>query len=231
MLKYNILIEGIIKEFTVIKPKHVSFILNDSEGNQYQCFSNNIKKKLSVTDEILIIGAVSSGNKINIAYVINKSKNSEENLFKLKAGWRLYVSLFLIIIFAGIFIFLLLSFSNLIPIELIALFPPLEVVEEIYTLINNLSPLILLIALVGITGINLYSLFRNRRISNEIEKEKNRLKMAGIRPKIITPISKKEKMQETVIETEEPPEEMACPDCGERLPLDAMFCSKCGKTI
>ena len=228
MLKYNILIEGVIKEFTKITPYHIAFILDDSKGNQYQCFSFNIKKKLSVTDEILIIGAVTSGNKIKINYVINKSRNTEEGLFKRKAEWLFYVSLFLTIIFVGTFIFLLLIFSNLIPIEIDLSFPSLE---EIYTLINKLTLLIPFIALAGITGIKSYSLSQNRIISIEIEKEKNRLKMSGIRPKIIAPISKKEEKQETVIETEEPPEEMACPECGERLPLDAMFCSKCGKTI
>ena len=77
--------------------------------------------------------------------------------------------------------------------------------------------------LTGIFGIKSYSLSHNKIISIEIEKEKNRLKMAGIRP---TQVSKKEKMKEEVIEPESP-EEMDCPDCREKLRLDAMFCSKC----
>lgn len=224
MLKYNILIEGIIKEFTRIEPKHVSFIVNDSDGNEYQCFSFNIKKKLSVSDEVLLFGMVTSGNKIIISYIINKSKRTEEDLYKLKAKWRFYFSLILALIFLGTFIFLLISFSNLIPFTINVSFLGLE---EIYTLIFKLTLLIPSIALAGIFGIISYSLFQNRKRATEIEKEKNRLKMAGIRP---TQVSIKEKIKEVVIEPESP-EEMDCPDCGEKLPLDAMFCSKCGKTI
>ncbi|MFX0010000.1 MAG: zinc-ribbon domain-containing protein [Candidatus Hermodarchaeota archaeon] len=226
MLKYNILLEGIIKEFTRIEPKHVDFILTDSDGNEYQCFSRNIKKKLSVSDEVLIIGYVSSGDKININYIINKSKSTEEKPLKTKAKWRLYVNIILSITCLGLFIYIILAYFNVIPSS-IALTPPvLIVLEDFYGILNLLTILIPLIALTCIFGLNSYSIFQNIRISQEVEKEKVRLEKSG---KGISKIAKVSEEEPKVVE--KAIEGIRCPDCGEILPTDAMFCSKCGKAI
>lgn len=135
---------------------------------------------------------------------------------KRKPRWRFYFLIILASIFLGTFIFVLLIFTNQLPIK----FPSFPGVEEYYTSLFKLSILIPLVSLAGIFSVKAYLIIHNRKISKEIENEKGRIKNSGKSTAL-----KKSK------ESEKEPEAPLICECGEKLPPDAMFCSKCGKEM
>ncbi len=93
MTEHTIVLEGIVKSFTKSYSGNLSFMLEDSQNNLHYCFSTKKRPALSPSDNIIVIGSITSGNKVRINYIINQSRNTEENMLGGSSDWMYYVSL------------------------------------------------------------------------------------------------------------------------------------------
>ncbi len=93
MSEHTIVLEGTVKDFTKSYSGNVSFMLEDSQNNLHYCFSTKKRPVLSLSDNIIVIGSTTTGNKVRINYLINQSKNTEENMLEGSSDWMYYMSL------------------------------------------------------------------------------------------------------------------------------------------
>jgi len=222
-MKYNKLIEGSITKILKVEGYAKDFLIEDSKQKIHNCYLIDKKNDLDALDNVLIIGTYNSRDKIIVDYIINKTKNYEEKFSKSKARWIFYASLFLTILFAGIFIFFLLSFLGVIPIQITSGW---EIFGDLYATMLNLLTLLSMFTLMIVFAYLMYSHLRYNKRILERDIEIQRIKEKGNEPlkPQIKKLDAKKKAAEVVGETK------LCSHCGEELPFDAEFCSKCGAT-
>ena len=87
MSEHTIVLEGKVKDFTKSYSGNFSFMLEDSQNNLHYCFSTKKRPGLSGSDNIIVIGSTTTGNKVRINYIINQSRNTEENMIEGSTDW------------------------------------------------------------------------------------------------------------------------------------------------
>ncbi len=217
-MRYNKLIEGSVLR---IEGREKEFLIKDSKQNIHNCYLIDTKNELDQSDNVLIIGTYKSRDKIIVDYIINKTKNYEETYSKKKAEWRFYTSLFLTILLTGTFLFFLLSILRVIPFQITSGW---DIFGDLYAAMLNLLVLLSLLTLTIVFAFLMYSqLIHNKRIL-ERDSEIQRIKEKGYEP--VKPQIKKQEVKKEAAEVIG--ETKFCSHCGEVLPIDAEFCSKCG---
>ena len=93
MSEHTIVLEGIVKSFIKSYSGNLSFMLEDSQNNLHYCFSIKKRPALSPSDNVIVIGSATTGNKVRINYIINQSRNTEENMLEASSDWAYYTSL------------------------------------------------------------------------------------------------------------------------------------------
>ena len=93
MSEHTIVLEGIVKSFTKSYSGNLSFMLEDSQNNLHYCFSTKKRPALNPSDHVIVIGSATTGNKVRINYIINQSRNTEENMLEASSDWAYYTSL------------------------------------------------------------------------------------------------------------------------------------------
>ncbi|MFX0136996.1 MAG: zinc-ribbon domain-containing protein [Candidatus Hodarchaeota archaeon] len=228
MLKYNTIKEGIIKEFLIIKPSSVSFVLEDLDGQSNNCYLSRSKPNLDKLDDIYLVGSYTSKDHLEVNYLFNKTKNYGEKFLKVKGKGMNYLLLFMSIFLSFASIFFLLSYFGIIPIQIN---PPYHYIEEIHYILFNMIFIIPFCAFSFVFWTLSYNLLIKRKQESEIVKEMKRIKQKGFKPSKVIPKIKEPAIEETVEKKEVFKEIKVCSNCGEEVPIDAEFCSKCGEEI
>lgn len=230
MSERNIILEGYIKQFVKSESGNIAFMLEDAQANLHYCFSPSKKPLISLSDKIVIIGSELSGNKVRINYILNKTRNSEENLIETKKDWLYYLALSFAIIVTGGFIVALLFILGIFPMQSTPMWGSLN---YIFNFVFLLLLVILFLPLMIILWVLTFVFSKKRSNESQLEIEVENLKNL-IREKTTnsSQIRPSELIQRE--EKEIPHEEQVtgniryCAHCGEKLPSEGKFCPKCG---
>ena len=230
MSERNIILEGYIKQFVKSESGNIAFMLEDAQGSLHYCFSPSKKPLISLSDKIAIIGSELSGNKVRINYILNKTRNSEDNLIETKKDWLYYLALSFAIIVTGGFIFALLFTLGIFPMQSSSMWGSLS---YIFNFVFSILLVILFLPLMIILWVLTFLFSKKRSKESALEIEIENMKNL-IREK--TTISPQIKPSELIqMEEKGIPNEgqligkiRYCAHCGEKLPSEAQFCPKCG---
>ena len=228
MSEQSIVLKGKVKDFIKSYSGNLSFMLEDSNGNLHYCFSTKKKPLLSPSDKVVVIGSPTSGNKVRINYLINQSRNTEENMLEGSSDWMYYLSLISAILVTIGFVVGLLIVFRFIPID----FGPVwGIIGSIYSMMIFLIIIIAGVPLMIIFWV-LTNLFAKKRkgalqLSEDIFKIKENLSGS-----FKSTIKSSEAIKEPISELKEQdlsvPRPQFCANCGEKLSFEAKFCPSCG---
>jgi len=230
MSEQTIVIEGHVEQFVKAQSGNIAFMLDDTQGNLRYCFTTGRKPLLSISDEVTLIGSILSGNKVRVNYIINKTKNTEDNLLETKGNWAYYVSLILALIVTGGFIVALLFVLGVFPMPSGSIWDPFNF---IFGFIYSIILMVIFIPLMIILWI-LTAVFAKKKSSeSDLEIEVARIKQSVYAQKASPSKVVQTKDSEvlpikSVIVEETISRPTFCSHCGEKLPPDANFCPKCG---
>ncbi|MFX0058412.1 MAG: zinc-ribbon domain-containing protein [Candidatus Heimdallarchaeota archaeon] len=226
MSEQFIVLKGKVKEFTRSESGNLAFMFEDKNGDIRYCFSPTKKPFINISDELVIIGSLISGAKVRINYIINNTKNSEENLIEPKSDWTYYVSLiFAILVTLGLIIAVL-FLTGIIPIGGDSIWDP---INTIFSMVISLVMVILFVPLMIILWVLTIVFSKKKKSGLELENEVLRIKkeIYGVEKTTQTTVIS----EQAPIEYEEEkniPKGKYCSHCGEKLPYEAKFCPKCG---
>ena len=228
MSEHTIVLEGVVKSFTKSYSGNLSFMLEDSQNNLHYCFSTKKRPALNPSDNIIVIGSTTTGNKVRINYIINKSRNSEENLLEGSSDWTYYVSLISAILVTIGLVIGILVVVGIIPIFFGSMW---GIFASLYSIIIFT---VLIIALVPATIIFwvLTNSFSKRRKSavlliEDIARIKENLS-GSFKPSIKSPEVMKEHASVQKKEDSYSSRPQFCANCGTKLLFEAKFCPSCG---
>ena len=228
MSGHTIVLEGIVKSFTKSYSGNLSFMLEDSQNNLHYCFSTKKRPALSPSDKIIVIGSTTSGNKVRINYIINQSRNTEENMLGGSSDWMYYLSLISAILVTIGLVIGIVVVVGIIPISFGSMW---GIFGSLYTMIITL---VLIIALVPATIIfwvltNSFSKKRKRdvKLIEEVSRIKENLS-GSVKPSIKSPEVMKEPTSVQKQEDLFSSRLQFCAHCGTKLSYEAKFCPSCG---
>ena len=92
------ILEGRVKQFIKSESGNLAFMLEDNQGNMNYCFSTVKKPIINSSDHLVLFGSYLSASKFRVSFILNKTKNTEENLIDTKFDWTYKVSLILAIL-------------------------------------------------------------------------------------------------------------------------------------
>jgi ABC-type multidrug transport system fused ATPase/permease subunit len=222
MTETTIILEGKVREFAKSEAGNLAFMLEDSQGNLYYCFSPIKRAALGISDDVVIHGTSYSGNKIRLNYIFNKTRNTEDILIEARQDWTYKLSLVFSIIVTVIWVFSLLILIGIIPINFFGMF------DAILGFVFSLIMVILLLPVLIIMWVLTSSFGKKRRESDELSQHIAKMKQNIGISEPIKPILPQ---VEPVIQSEEAiisGTAKFCAHCGNKLPKEAKFCSKCG---
>jgi len=204
-------LEGRIKQLVKSESGNLAFMLEDNQGNMHYCFSAGKKPILNSSDHLVLIGSYPSDSKFRISFILNKTKNTEENLIDTKFDWTYKVSLVsAILVTCGfvLYLFFYLSFTPVVPYG-IYVFSYITLIISIAYLVG---PIIILWVLTVVFS-------KSRKKSSKLDREIIKLKEAYYSKAPSTSTIK-------TVDTIRKPN--FCPNCGGKLPAEAKFCPRCG---
>jgi len=203
-------LEGRIKQLVKSESGNLAFMLEDNQGNVHYCFSAGKKPILNSSDRLVLIGSYLSGSKFRISFILNKTKNTEENLIETKSDWTYKVSLVLaILVTCGLLLYLIFR-----PVMF-----PYGTYSYVYSIIITIMSIIFFIPLMIILWILTVVFSKSRKKGSELDREILRLKEEYHRK---VPSTSTIKTVDTITK------QNFCPNCGGKLPAEAKFCPSCG---
>ncbi|MHA1239259.1 MAG: zinc ribbon domain-containing protein [Promethearchaeota archaeon] len=215
MSEHTIVLEGIVKSFTKSYSGNLSFMLEDSQNNLHYCFSTKKRPALSPSDNIIVIGSTTSGNKVRINYIINQSRNTEENMLEGSSDWMYYVSLTsAILVTIGFVVAILYSFG-IFPVD----YGYTGMFGSIFTMIFSIIFIIFLLPAMIIFWVLTNSFSKKRKRDVKLIEEVSRIKenlSGSVKPSNKSPEVMKE-----------PSRLQFCAHCGTKLSYEAKFCPSC----
>jgi membrane protein insertase Oxa1/YidC/SpoIIIJ len=205
-------LEGRIKQFVKSESNNLAFMLEDNQGNVHYCFSAGKKPILNSSDNLVLIGSYLSGSKFRISFILNKSKNTEENLIDTKFDWTYKVSLIsAILVTCGIVLYLFFYLAFTPPVD-----PYGSYIFSFITLIISIAYLVVPIIILWVLTVVFY---KSRKNSSKLDREILKLKEEYFSK---TPSTSTIKTMDTIMKPK------ICPNCGGKLPAEAKFCPSCG---
>jgi len=203
-------LEGRVKQFVKSESGNLAFMLEDNQGNVQYCFSAGNKPMLSSSDNLVLFGSYLSGNKFRVSFVLNKTKNTEENLIDTKFDWTYKVSLVLaILVTCGLLLYLIFG----------PLLFPYGSYNYVYSIIITIMSLVFLVPTMIILWVLTAFFSKSRKKGSKLEREILKLKEMYSNKASSTSTRK-------TVDTITKPN--FCPNCGGKLPAGAKFCPNCG---
>jgi hypothetical protein len=205
------ILEGRVKQFVKSESGNLAFMLEDNQGNVHYCFSAGKKPILNSSDNLILIGSYLSGNKFRISFILNKTKNTEEDLIDTKFDWTYKVSLVsAILVTCGfvLYLFLYLAFTPVYPYGNYVY----SYITLIISIVYIVGPIIILWVLTAVFS-------KSRKNSSKLDREILKLKEEYFSK---APSTSTIKTMDTITKPN------FCPNCGGKLPAEAKFCPSCG---
>ena len=228
MPENTIVLEGIVKSFTTSYSGNLSFMLEDSQNNLHYCFSTKKTPLLSPSDNIIVIGSITSANKVRINYIINQSRNTEENMLEGSNDWMYYVSLISAILATIGFVIGTLFAVGIIPISFGSFG---GILSSLYSMIITLVLIIALVPAMIIFWVLTNSFSKKRKRDVQLIEDVSRIKenlSRSFKPSIK---SLKVMKEHTNIQKQEDSYSSRlqfCAHCGIKMSFEAKFCPSCG---
>jgi len=227
MSEHTIVLEGIVKSFTKSYSGNLSFMLEDSQNNLHYCFSTKKRPALSPSDKIVVIGSTTTGNKVRINYLINQSRNTEENMLEALNDWMYYVSLVSAILITIGFVVAILYSLGIFTVD----YGYMGIFGSIYTMIISIVLLILLLPAMIIFWVLTNSFSKKRKSAVQLIEDVSRIK-ENISGSVKSSIKSPEVMKElTSVQKQEDSyssRQQFCAHCGTKMSFEAKFCPSCG---
>ena len=221
MPENTIVLRGKIRGFNKSYSGNLSFTLEDSQNNLHYCFSTKKSSLLNSSDEVVILGYYTSGNKVRINYILNQTKNSEESLLEASHARMYYTSLIASIgTTIGFVIALLFS---IFPVG----FGYMGIFGSIFAAIFSIVIIIMLLPVMIIFWVLTNSFSKKRKRGSELEAEIARFK-GGLASstKSSESYSKPSTIQGKAKDYSKQPQ--FCAQCGSKMASEARFCPSCG---
>ena len=228
MSEHTIVLEGIVKSFTKSYSGNLSFMLEDSQNNLHYCFSTKKRPALSPSDKIIVIGSTTSGNKVRINYLINQSRNTEENMIEGSSDWMYYVSLISAILVTIGFAIGILFVVGIIPISFGSMW---GMFGSLYSIIIFIVLIIALVPAMIIFWVLTNSFSKKRKSAVQLIEEVSRIKeklFGSVKLSIKSPEVMKEPTSVQKQEISYSSRPQFCAHCGLKISLEAKFCPSCG---
>lgn len=222
MSENMIILRGKVREFTKSYSGNLSFMLEDSLNSLHYCFS--IKKGLLVnpSDDVIIYGSQTSGNKVRINYIINQTRNTEENLVETSQDWTYYLSLIAAIGSTIGFIAAILFSLGVFPVD----YGYMGMFGSIFGMIFSIVLVIALLPAMIIFWVLTNSFVKKRKRGSEIEAEISKFKQGITSP--ITSDSPAKPLEGQIEAEDYGTKPQFCAHCGTKVPIEAKFCPSCG---
>ncbi len=228
MSEQSIVLEGRVKSFTKSYSGNLSFMLEDSQNNLHYCFSTKKRPTINPSDTIIVIGSTTSANKVRINYLINQSRNTEENLLEGSSDWMYYVSLISAILVTIGFVIGILVVLGIIPISFGSMW---GIFGSFYLILITVIILVALVPAMIIFWVLTNSFSKKRKTAVQLNEDVSRIKknMAGsFKPSIKSPKAMKEPPSVRNEEDSHKSRPQFCANCGEKMSFEAKFCPSCG---
>ena len=228
MSEHTIVLEGIVKSFTKSYSGNLSFMLEDSQNNLHYCFSTKKRPALSPSDNVIVIGSTTTGNKVRINYIINQSRNTEENMLDGSKEWTYYVSLISAILVTIGFVVGILIVVGIIPISFGS---PWGIFGALYSILIFIILIVALVPAMIIFWVLTSSFSKKRKNAVQLSEDVARIK-ENLSGSFKSSVKSSEVMKEPInIEKKEDlysPRPQFCAHCGTKLSFEARFCPSCG---
>ncbi len=227
MSEHTIVLKGIVKSFTRSYSGNLSFMLEDSQNNLHYCFSTKKRPGLSPSDNIIVIGSKTSANKVRINYIINQSRNNEENMMESSNDWMYYVSLISAILVTIGFVTAILYSLGIFPVD----YGYMGIFGSIYTMIISIVLIILLLPAMIIFWVLTNSFSKKRKNDVKLSEDISRIKenlSGSLKPSIKSSEVIKEPISFQKEEASYSLRPQFCANCGTKLLFEAKFCPSCG---
>ena len=222
MSENTIVLRGKVREFTKSYSGNLSFTLEDSSNNLHYCFSTKKGSLVSSSDDVIIFGAHTTGNKVRINYIINQTRNTEENLLETSQDWTYYLSLIASIGTTIGLIVAILFALGLFPVD----YGYMGMFGSIFGMIFSIVLVIALLPAMIIFWVLTNSFVKKRKRGSEIEAEISKLKQGISSP--ITSSSPAKPLEDHVEAKNNGMRPQFCAHCGTKVPIEAKFCPSCG---
>jgi uncharacterized membrane protein len=203
-------------------------MLEDSQNNLHYCFSTKKKPLLSPSDNIIVIGSATTGNKVRINYIINKSRNTEENILEASSDWTYYMSLISALLVTIGFVVGVLVVLGIIPISFGS---PWGFFGAIYSMIIFIILIIALLPAMIIFWVITYLFSKKRKNATQLSEDVSRIKenlSGSFKPTFKSSEVGKVSTSRRIKEDSESPRPQFCAHCGNKLSFEAKFCPSCG---
>jgi len=227
MSEHTIVLEGIVKSFTKSYSGNLSFMLEDSQNNLHYCFSTKKRPALSPSDKIVVIGSTTTGNKVRINYLINQSRNTEENMLEASNDWMYYVSLVSAISVTIGFVVAILYSLGIFTVD----YGYMGIFGSIYTMIISIVLIILLLPTMIIFWVLTNSFSKKRKSAVQLVEDVSRIKenlSGSVKSSIKSPEVMKELTSVQKQEDAYSSRPQFCAHCGTKMSFEAKFCPSCG---
>ena len=228
MSGHTIVLEGIVKSFTKSYSGNLSFMLEDSQNNLHYCFSTKKRPALSPSDNIIVIGSITSGNKVRINYIINQSRNTEENMLGGSSDWMYYVSLISAILVTIGFVVGMIIVIGIFPITFGSMW---GFFGSFYSMIITVILIVTLVPTMIIFWVLTNSFSKKRKRDVQLIEDVSRIKenlSGSVKPSIKSPEVMKEPTSVQKQEDSFSSRLQFCAHCGTKLSYEAKFCPSCG---
>ncbi len=227
MSEQTIVLEGIVKSFTKSYSGNLSFMLEDSQNNLHYCFSTKKRPALSPSDKIVVIGSTTTGNKVRINYVINQSRNTEENMLEGSNDWMYYVSLVSAILVTIGFVVAILYSLGIFTVD----YGYMGMFGSIFTMIFSIIFIIFLLPAMIIFWVLTNSFSKKRKSAVQLVEDVSRIKenfSSSVKSSIKSPEVMKELTSVQKQEDAYSSRPQFCAHCGTKMSFEAKFCPSCG---
>ena len=213
MSVHTTVLEGRVKQFVKSESGNLAFMLEDNQGNMHYCFSAGKKPILNPSDNLVLIGSYLSDSKFRISFILNKTKNTEENLIETKSDWTYKGTLILaILVTCGLLLYLIFGPR---------LFP-YGSYSYVYSIVITIFSIVFFVPLMIILWVLTAVFSKSRNKGSKLEREILKLKEEYNEYYSKTPSTSTRKTVDTIIKP------IFCPTCGGKLPAEAKFCPSCG---
>ena len=228
MSEHTIVLEGIVKSFTKSYSGNLSFMLEDSQNNLHYCFSTKKRPALSPLDNVIVIGSTTTGNKVRINYIINQSRNTEEDMLEASSDWTYYISLISAILITISFVVGILVVLGIIPISFGSSW---GFFGALYSMFIFIILIIALLPAMIIFWVLTNTFSKKRKNAIQLSEDVSRIK-ENLSGSFKSSIKSQEVMKEpTSVQKKEDlysPRPQFCAHCGTKLLFEARFCPNCG---
>ncbi len=227
MSEHTIVLEGIVKSFTKSYSGNLSFMLEDSQNNLHYCFSTKKRPALSPSDKIVVIGSTTTRNKVRINYLINQSRNTEENMLEASNDWMYYVSLVSAILITIGFVVAILYSLGIFTVD----YGYMGIFGSIYTMIISIVLIILILPAMIIFWVLTNSFSKKRKRDVQLIEEVSRIKenlSGSVKLSIKSPEVMKEPISVQKQDISYSSRPQFCAQCGTKISFEAKFCPSCG---